>query len=105
MAVLAFCCLLVKSNELLLVSNITQLGKILVSDITYCVIHYASQQLERCQMTLRYKPLFADESREKCPYVGCGGTLFEDDGSYHCRGCNSFFYLEEKTLEESYGDE
>jgi len=56
-------------------------------------------------MTLRYKPLFADESREKCPFIGCGGTLFEDEGSYHCRGCNSFFYLEEKTLEESYDDE
>ncbi len=52
-----------------------------------------------------YKPLYADESREKCPYAGCGGSLFNDDGSYHCRGCNSFFYLEEKTLEESYDDE
>jgi len=56
-------------------------------------------------MTLRYKPLFADESREKCPYVGCGGALFEDERTYHCRGCNTFFYLEDKTLEESYDDE
>ena len=56
-------------------------------------------------MTLRYKPLFADESREKCPYVGCGSPLFEDERTYHCRGCNTFFYPDEKTLEESYGDE
>ena len=105
MAVLAFCLLLVKRNELLLVSNITQLGNVLVSDRIYYVIHYASQQLERCPMSKRYQPLFADESREKCPYIGCGGALFEDERTYHCRGCNTFFYLEEKTLEESYDDE
>ena len=51
MAVLAFCCLLVKRNELLLVSNNTQLGNVLVSDRIYYVIHYASQQLERCEMS------------------------------------------------------
>jgi len=56
-------------------------------------------------MSKPYQPLFADESREKCPYAGCGGALFEDGRTYHCRGCNSFFYLEEKTLEESYDDE
>jgi hypothetical protein len=52
-----------------------------------------------------WKPLFADESRDKCPFIGCGGALFEDERTYFCRGCNTFFYLEEKTLEESYDDE
>jgi len=56
-------------------------------------------------MTDRYKPLFSDESREKCPYVGCGSPLFNEDGTYHCRGCNSYFYLEDKTLKENYNDE
>jgi hypothetical protein len=49
--------------------------------------------------------LFADESRDKCPFIGCGGALFLEEDAYHCRGCNSWFYLDDKTFEESYGDE
>jgi hypothetical protein len=52
-----------------------------------------------------WKPLFADESRDKCPFIGCGGALFLEEDAYHCLGCNSWFYLDDKTLEESYGDE
>ena len=51
-----------------------------------------------------WKPLFADESREECPYIGCGSLQFEK-GIYRCYRCNSRFYLDERTLEESYNDE
>jgi hypothetical protein len=51
-----------------------------------------------------WKPLFADESREKCPYSGCGSLQFEQ-GTYRCYHCKSWFYLDERTLEESYNDE
>jgi len=51
-----------------------------------------------------WKPLFADESREKCPYTRCGSLQFEQ-GIYRCYHCGSRFYLDERTLEESYNDE
>jgi len=51
------------------------------------------------------KPLFADQSKTVCPYVGCFASLVKEDGNYRCLKCQSSFYEDKRTIEESYNDE